>query len=179
MEEFYWSLGMRAEFVEVNSGNLARIAQLTQKTNQLNLTTRRYTESQIVDMCQDPAWRISGVRLIDNFGDNGIVGTIFMKIAAETAEIDTLLLSCRVIGRTVETAILARACDTAAMSGCKRLTGWFLPSNKNAPAADIYSEHVFIMTAQEGEGTFWELDLSNKSISMPAWISPSSGRIDV
>ena len=171
MEDFYWSLRMRTEIVDVTSATLSRIAQLTQKTNQLNTTTRRYTENDILGMSRDPAWNLFGMRIVDKFGDNGIVGAIFMKTVGEAADIDTFLLSCRVIGRTVETAMLSRACDIATRRGCRRLSGWFLPTERNAPAAKIYSDHGFTMTARTENATFWQLDLSERSIEFPAWIS--------
>jgi FkbH-like protein len=171
IEDFYWSLEMRAEIVDVNSSTLARIAQLTQKTNQLNTTTRRYTEHDILGMLRDPTWILFGIRIIDKFGDNGILGATFIKIAGEAAQIDTFLLSCRVIGRTVETAMLSRVCDIATMNNCSRLTGWFLPSKKNAPAAKIFSDHGFTIATQSENGTLWQLDLNERSVETPAWIS--------
>lgn len=171
IQDFYRSLQMRAEFVEVTPATLTRIAQLTQKTNQLNTTTRRYTENEILAMLQDATWHIFGIRIVDKFGDNGIVGALFMRIVGDSAEIDTFLLSCRVIGRTIETAMLSRACHIATVRHCGRLAGWFLPTRKNAPAAKVYSDHGFIMTDQTEVGTFWQLDLSERSIETPAWIS--------
>jgi FkbH-like protein len=171
IEDFYRSLQMRAEIVAVTTATLARIAQLTQKTNQVNTTTRRYTENEILGMLDDPAWTLFGIRIVDKFGDNGIVGAIFMKTGTEAAEIDTFLLSCRVIGRTVETMMLSRACELAAESGCRRLTGWFLPTRKNAPAAKIYSDHGFTMAVETENGTLWELYLDRQSVEKPTWIS--------
>ena len=171
IREFYQSLQMRAEIVDITPATLTRIAQLTQKTNQLNTTTRRYTENEILAMLSDATWNMFGIRLIDKFGDNGIVGAVFMRIVGDTAEIDTFLLSCRVIGRTVETAMLSQACNIAAMRHCSRLAGWFLPTKKNAPAAKVYSDHGFTMADQTEVGTFWQLDLSERSIETPAWIS--------
>jgi FkbH-like protein len=171
IEDFYRSLGMRAEFVDVTSSTLARIAQLTQKTNQLNTTTRRYSENDILGMLADPTWKLLGIRIVDNFGDNGIVGAMFIRLSGKEANIDTFLLSCRVIGRTVETAMLSRACNIAMTNNCGRLTGWFLPTRKNAPAANIYADHGFVMTTQAESGNFWQLDLREKTIETPAWIA--------
>ena len=171
MEDFYRSLEMRAEWIGVDASTLARIAQLTQKTNQLNMTTRRYTESEVRELVRDPAWNLSGIRVIDRFGDNGIVGVMFVNTAGEVAEIDTFLLSCRVIGRTVETAMLARACAIAVSGGCKQLAGWFLPTKKNAPAAGIFSGHGFVAVEQTDSGTRWQLDLAQSMIQQPEWIA--------
>jgi FkbH-like protein len=175
IEEFYRSLEMRAEIVQVNTLTLTRFARLTQKTNQLNTTTRRYSENEILGMLGNPAWNLFGVRIVDRFGDNGIVGAIFMKKVGATAEIDTFLLSCRVIGRTVETTMLAHACGIATRSNCRWLTGWFLPTRKNVPAAKIYSDHGFSLIDETENGAFWQLDLGERSIESPAWISSGTG----
>ncbi len=171
LEDFYRSLQMRAEFVAVTPATLPRISQLTQKTNQLNTTTRRYSEAEIQSLADDPAWNLFGVRIVDKFGDNGIVGVVISRTAGEILEIDTFLLSCRVIGRTVETAMLARVHDTARASGCTRIRGWFFPTKKNDPAKNIFGNHGFTATEQTESGTLWELDVNAKSISKPAWIT--------
>jgi FkbH-like protein len=170
LEEFYRSLEMKAEIVAVTPTTLARIAQLTQKTNQLNTTTRRYSESEVNAMAQDPAWSLFGVKIIDRFGDNGIVGVVFLRLEKPEVIIDTFLLSCRVIGRTVETMMLSQVCRIGIAAGCVKVTGWFLPTKKNEPAARIYSSNGFIKTRETPDGSLWELHLS-KSIQNPAWIS--------
>jgi len=170
LEEFYRSLEMKAEIVAVTPTTLARIAQLTQKTNQLNTTTRRYSESEVNAMAQDPAWSLFGVKIIDRFGDNGIVGVVFLRLEKPEVIIDTFLLSCRVIGRTVETMMLSQVCRIGIAAGCVKVTGWFLPTKKNEPAARIYSSNGFMKTRETPDGSLWELHLS-KSIQNPAWIS--------
>jgi FkbH-like protein len=170
LEEFYRSLEMKAETVAVTPTTLARIAQLTQKTNQLNTTTKRYSESEVHAMAQDPAWSLFGVKIIDRFGDNGIVGVVFLRLEKPELIIDTFLLSCRVIGRTVETMMLSHVCRIGIAAGCEKVTGWFLPTKKNEPAARIYSSHGFVKTRETPDGSLWELHLG-KSIQNPAWIS--------
>jgi FkbH-like protein len=174
IEDFYRSLEMHAELSEVTSSNLARIAQLTQKTNQLNMTTRRYTESDVIGMLQDSTWSLCGIRVVDKFGDNGIVGTMFLRTIDDTLEIDTFVLSCRVIGRTVESAMLAQACSIARARDCSRLTGWFLPTQKNKPAAGIYADHGFAIAGHTEQGTLWQFDVSKKMIETPPWIRLTS-----
>jgi FkbH-like protein len=170
LEEFYRSLEMKAEIVAVTPTTLARIAQLTQKTNQLNTTTKRYSESEVHAMAQDPAWSLFGVKIIDRFGDNGIVGVVFLRLEKPELIIDTFLLSCRVIGRTVETMMLSHVCRIGIAAGCEKVTGWFLPTKKNEPAARIYSSNGFVKTRETPDGSLWELHLG-KPIQNPAWIS--------
>ncbi len=171
LEDFYRSLEMKSEIVTVTPATLARIAQLTQKTNQLNTTTKRYTESEIQSMAQDPAWTLFAVKIIDRFGDNGIVGVVILHRVGGTLEIDTFLLSCRVIGRTVETMMLSQVCNIATEAGCAKVTGWFLPTQKNEPASQIYSSNGFAKVEERAGGSLWELRLPDQSIPKPAWIA--------
>ncbi|MGH9468909.1 MAG: HAD-IIIC family phosphatase [Terriglobia bacterium] len=172
-EQFYRSLAQEAEIAPVERATLTRIAQLTQKTNQFNLTTRRYTEQQIAQLAETPGWAVWSIRVRDRFGDNGLVGVAITQDAGEACEIDTFLLSCRVIGRTVETALLARLVEKARQRGIRRVQGWFLPTKKNAPARDFYGGHGFRLARQNGEGLLWELDLSRESVAAPEWIAVS------
>ena len=169
-EDFFRFLEQEVELDPVSDLNLARVAQLTQKTNQFNLTTRRYSEAQIAEMAKQPAWNIFSIRVRDRFGDHGIVGVAIVHDVDEQCEIDTFLLSCRVIGRTIETALLAHIAKNAADRGCKRLAGWFLPTKKNAPARDFYSQHGFQVAERNGEGSLWSLDLTQQEVPFPDWV---------
>jgi FkbH-like protein len=169
-EDFYRSLEQSAEIAPVNPQTLTRVAQLTQKTNQFNLTTRRYTEQEVEQMMASPDWRVWSLRVTDRYADNGLVGVAIARTEGEVCQIDTFLMSCRVIGRTVETALLARLAADARERGAKLLQGWFLPTKKNAPAQDFYREHGFEEAATTADGVLWKLDLLQKTIAPPAWI---------
>lgn len=169
-EDFYSFLEQEAEIAPVLPATLARIAQLTQKTNQFNLTTHRYSEQQIAGMVEELGWQVSSIRVRDRFGDHGLVGVAITHDAGEMCEIDTFLLSCRVIGRTVETVLLSHLAECAAARGCRRLSGWFLHTNKNAPAKDFYAQHGFSLQTENGEGSRWTFDLQQQSIACPEWI---------
>ena len=169
-EDFFRFLEQEAELEPVSDLTLARVAQLTQKTNQFNLTTRRYTEPQIVEMAKRPEWHIFSIRVRDRFGDHGLVGVAIAHDEGEQCEVDTFLLSCRVIGRTVETALLAHLAESAAQRGRKRLVGWFLPTKKNAPARDFYAQHGFERQETNGAGSLWMLDLKSFALRCPDWI---------
>lgn len=171
LEDFYRSLAMEAEIAPVSAQTLARTAQLTQKTNQFNTTTRRYSEQEIEALARDPNSRVVTIRVRDRFGDNGLVGVLIVRAAGETWEIDTYLLSCRVIGRTIETAILAYIAQTARQEGAKRLEGWFKPTKKNAPAKDVYAAHGFAKAVEQDGDVLWSLDLAKQDIACPEWIS--------
>jgi len=169
-EDFFRFLKQEAELEPVSDLTLARVAQLTQKTNQFNLTTRRYTETQIADMAKKPDWHIFLIKVRDRFGDHGLVGVAITHDVGEQCEVDTFLLSCRVVGRTVETALLAHLAESAAQRGRKRLEGWFLPTKKNAPARDFYEQQGFELQATSCEGSLWALDLKSSTLHCPDWI---------
>ncbi len=170
VEEFYHSLNLAVEVAPVTAQTLARVAQLTQKTNQFNLTTRRYAEQQIAAMMAQPDWRLFSLRVTDRFGDNGLVGAACLRAASDEWEIDTFLLSCRVIGRTVETAFLSFLAEQARAAGAARLSGWFLPTQKNAPARPFYAQHAFALVRETAAGAFWALDLTRTLPACPQWI---------
>ena len=148
--------------------SLPRAAQLTQKTNQFNVTTRRYTEAEIGERLRDPSW-------VDSPWRSRIVSvTTVSSVSRWPAStgpraIDTLLMSCRVIGRTVETAMLAHLCDEATARGLASLRGRFVPTPKNAPARDCFERHGFVHEAERDGGDDWCLDLSTHRVEWPTW----------
>jgi FkbH-like protein len=173
-EDFYRSLKQEAEIAPVNALTLARVAQLTQKTNQFNLTTKRYTEPQVEELARRPDWQVLAIKVRDRYADNGLVGAAITHDRGDVCEVDTFLLSCRVIGRTVETALLAYLAEAARERGLRRLDGWFLPTKKNAPARDFYREHGFRLLAEEtpegAPGQLWSLELAEKKLRCPHWV---------
>jgi FkbH-like protein len=169
-EDFYRSLDQEAEIAPLLPATLARISQLTQKTNQFNLTTRRYTEQQISEIASRPGWQVTSLRLRDRYGDHGLVGVAITHDDGDSCEIDTLLLSCRVIGRTVETAFLAYLADATRAKGITFLRGSFLPTRKNSPAKNFYPQHGFTQESNNGEGSLWILDLRKSALSCPDWV---------
>ncbi len=169
-EEFYHSLQMKAEIAEVGPETIGRVAQLIAKTNQFNLTTRRHTEQDLAQMMADARVRIFSLRLTDRFGDNGIVGVAISHLKEERCEIETFLLSCRVIGRTVETALLACVAEQARRDGARRLVGLYVPTKKNGAVSGFYGRHGFTSVAEQADRTLWFLDLAQGQILAPAWI---------
>jgi len=170
LEEFYRSLQQEVEIALVTPETLVRVAQLTQKTNQFNLTSWRYNEQQIAEMAASPEWDVYSVRVKDRFGDNGLVGVVITHDAGEVCEINTLLLSCRVIGRTVETAVLSFLVERTRARGKKQFQGWFVPTNKNTPAKEFYPAHKFHLLAEQDHGSLWSMDLDNHGFRCPEWI---------
>jgi FkbH-like protein len=170
VEDYYRDLAMELTIAPVDKANLPRAAQLTQKTNQFNVTTLRYSEADVAKRMEDARWIVATVTVKDRFGDNGIVGVVMAQEDNATLKVDTLLLSCRVIGRTVETAMLAHLCDQGRSRGLKALTARFVPTSKNAPSRDIFERHGFAKVNEDESGaTFWHLDLGAGDIAWPTW----------
>ena len=130
---------------------LGRIVQLINKTNQFNLTTRRYTEQQVLAVMADAGAFGLQIRLLDRFGDNGIIAIVIGRIdERRDCRIDTWLMSCRVLGRGVEAATLALLAEQARGLGAVRLVGEYLPSAKNAMVSGHYRKLGF--TGSEAGG---------------------------
>ncbi|MBF0339974.1 MAG: HAD family hydrolase [Magnetococcales bacterium] len=180
LESYLTSLEMVVEIALATSATLARIAQLTQKTNQFNLTTFRHSEEEIARRMEDPSWLVLSVRVTDRFGDNGVVGVMMARLSPDpaTLEVETFLLSCRVIGRTIETAMLAELCLHARRRGATRLLGRIIPTAKNLPARQLYQEHGFHRCGPtpidpSRDASLWELHLTphQGGIATPPWIT--------
>ncbi len=134
MESFLRSLDMQVSIQQLNEHNLSRIAQMTQKTNQFNLTTRRYTESDIRQQHQN-GWQTWCVSVKDKFGDNGITGCV---IVDAHNHIDTFLLSCRILGKGIELAFAKSVFSLLKSQGVGEITATYVPSSKNMQVADFY-----------------------------------------
>jgi FkbH-like protein len=140
---------LRSLQIEISVGlddrrQIARIAQLSQKTNQFTLTTRRYTEDEVARLIQAADWLVAHFSLRDIFGDSGIVGVALVhQTAPDLAELDTFLMSCRVIGRMAETAFLETILETLRRRGVTTLLADYLPTPKNGLVAGFLPEHRF------------------------------------
>jgi FkbH-like protein len=138
-EQFLASLHLRVDFFEPASKDLARVAQLTQRTNQFNFTTRRRTESEMQALALQWGFPHSGARCLaarvkDRFGDYGVVGVVITVDTGEVTEMDTFLLSCRVLGRGVEHQILAEVANLSQERGLAKIRLRWSPTAKNLPA---------------------------------------------
>ena len=173
LEEYYRSLEMRAALGPADPTLFPRIAQLTQKTNQFNLTSRRYTESEIAGLASSPAALVSWLRVRDRFSDEGIVGVLIARQLnpASAWVIDTLLLSCRVIGRHLERALVACACTILRERGARVIIGEFAPTKKNAIASRVYPDLGFTLLSESETLTRWQFPLDEQEIAVPDWIS--------
>jgi FkbH-like protein len=174
-DEFLASLGIVCAFESALVAPLSRAVQLLAKTNQFNLTTRRRSATEIEEFASTPGGQALVVRVRDRFGDAGVVGLALARIQGDSCVIDSLLLSCRVIGRGIETALVAHIAEQAIRDGAKRLLGEFIPTKKNAPCAAFYPDLGFTICAPSetlsSDSTFYELDLNKSAPTSPRWIT--------
>ena len=174
-DEFLASLEIVCTFQSALEAPLSRAVQLLAKTNQFNLTTRRHSAARVEEFASTVGGQATAIRVRDRFGDAGVVGLALTQNRAGTCYIDSLLLSCRVIGRGIETALLAHIAKHALRSGVERLVGEFIATIKNAPCASFYLDHGFseCVSSQEGESAsvFYELDLTTSVPTNPRWIT--------
>lgn len=151
LADFLSGLNMTARIGYLDTSTRQRVAQLINKTNQFNLTTRRYSEGDLDRMVRDGAI-VLWMRLSDRFGDNGLIAVaIAVPEAADDWRIDSFLMSCRVLGRQAETTLLAYLMSEIARRGGKRVIGEYLPSRKNGLVADFYASQGFEKQGEDGQ----------------------------
>lgn len=160
MGSYLRSLRMVATMGPFDAIARARVTQLINKSNQFNLTTRRYTEGEVAALEADPDVLTLQVRLQDCFGDNGIVSILIGRRQQDALFIDTWLMSCRVLGRELEWAVLNQLVVEARKTGAARLLGRFLSSGRNDMVRDHYAKLGFALVGEGDGGTDWSLDLA-------------------
>jgi len=161
-EEYLQSLHMIMTVTSFEPLGRTRIAQLISKSNQFNLTTRRYSESEIAGLEEAPEYETMQIRLEDMFGDNGMISVVICRKLNRIWEIDTWIMSCRVLGRGIEQATLRVLVDHARAANALELRGTYLPTAKNGLVRDHYAKLGFVEVDRAGtSGTTWKLVLSN------------------
>lgn len=138
VEDFLASLEMTAQVGGWSAETRARIVQLIGKTNQFNLTTRRYSEADLEAGATDPHQAIAWIRVADRFGDQGLIGVAILRVTADVGVVDTFLMSCRVMNRRVEHALMSVIADHARRLGCRELRGQYIPTAKNGMVREFY-----------------------------------------
>ena len=169
--EYLQSLAMAARIGPVRPMSLERTAQLINKSNQFNLTTRRRSAAEVSAIAADPNWLTRTVSLTDRFGDNGLIGVLLAKVEGEALLIDTWLMSCRVLKRGVETLLNNNLCRWAIGRGLKRICGEYLPTPKNDLVREHYAALGYTKMCEDGAGrTRWEMPLSTDWQPQPVFI---------
>ena len=161
LDDFLKQLDIKVKIKKSNEFLIPRISQLTLKTNQFNLTTRRYQEEEIRNLSNDTKFIVGCAQVLDKFGDNGITGVYIVNKNQKTWLIDTFLLSCRIMGRGVENAILSQILLDAKKNGIDEIQAEFIPTEKNQPAENFLSDFGF-----KKQDKLWIYKLNNE-IKLP------------
>jgi len=170
-ENFLKQLEMVAIITINDELMIPRQAQLTQRTNQFNLTTRRYNEKDIERFIKDDKYIVYNLELIDKFGSNGIVGLIIVSLDDEQAFIDTFLMSCRIIGRRVEDAFIGFVLRDLKKKGIKKVFGEYIPTKKNKLVSDVYEKLGFELIETKEDGSkLYKIEVDKKIKPMPEWV---------
>lgn len=150
-EEYLESLELKVELTRNARASVARISELSQKSNQFNLTTHRYSVAEIEQMMEGDSHAVYSLVVSDKFGNAGLTGVVVIRYEGRVATIENFFMSCRVIGRGVETCIWTSIVADAVKRGCNELSAEFIPSAKNAQVADFYDRLGIPMT-KESDG---------------------------
>lgn len=171
LESFLEGLKLEAKIEGAKKFNIPRIAQLTQRTNQFNLTTKRYQEEDIETFSTSNKHKMYTLSLRDRFGDYGLVGLMILEKENEkTWVIDTFLLSCRAMGRNAEYAFFSHVTKKIKERGASKLIGVYTPTKKNILVKNLYKKLSFTKAEESPERTVWLLDLENWKPMTPNYI---------
>jgi FkbH-like protein len=152
VEDYLRELGVQVRIGPAEPGQVLRVSQLSLRTNQFNLTTRRMQAQDVVEYAAAPGALVLAVHSADRFGDNGLVGVLFLRRVDDAVHIDNFLLSCRVFSRGIEQACLASVLDHARSTGARAVYGAYRPTAKNGVVRDLYRRYGFA-EAEQGDGT--------------------------
>jgi FkbH-like protein len=160
MDAYLASLEMIGEISNFNTLDVPRLSQLINKSNQFNLTTRRRSEADLLALMKDPASTGFSFRLADKFGDHGLISIVILKQVEKVLEIDTWLMSCRVLKRQVEDEVLNEVVRRAQARGSAIVEGLYLPTAKNEMVRDFYRRMGFALTHEDTGGRKFELSVA-------------------
>jgi FkbH-like protein len=156
LDEFIKDLNICLMVQRVDNSTIARAHQMLQKTNQFNLTTKRYTEAEVAQMANDSSFLMLIGNVKDKFGDNGFSILSIIKLKSETeAEIDSFLMSCRIMGRRIEFTFLREIEKRLENIGVRTIYANYVPSAKNSPCKDFYEEAGYGKFSEQGEFTIF------------------------
>ena len=170
IDNYLASLGLSINIFWNQEISVVRTAQMTQKTNQFNLTTKRYTESDIIRLIDDPKYEIAVFSLSDQYGDYGITGLSIINIQNSTAIIDSLLMSCRVIGRNAELTFFDQVVKKLLQKKIKTIKSDYLYSSKNKQVEYFYEKLGFICTLSNNIKKEFTLQIENYKMNNISYI---------
>jgi FkbH-like protein len=159
MDSYLRSLAMVAQVRELEAIDVPRAAQLINKSNQFNLTTRRRTEGEVEALLGAPGFAAFTVRLADRFGDHGLISVVILASAGEALEVDTWVMSCRVLKRQVEDLVTNQIVRIARARRCRRVVGRYLPTDRNGLVRDLYPDMGFSLGAETPGERAYQLEV--------------------
>ncbi|MFO1325293.1 MAG: HAD-IIIC family phosphatase [Burkholderiales bacterium] len=175
-DEYLASLGIKV-VIRCNALDAApRISELTQKSNQFNLTTRRYTQAQILELMKDPQAAVYSFSVADRFGDSGLTGVAILRLAGATASVDSFLMSCRIIGRGIEAAVFDAVVAAAGRHGASVLDAEYLPTAKNAQVEDFYDRMGMPRVDAPAPARRYRAHIDALPRAAPDWIEVTLGQ---
>jgi FkbH-like protein len=163
MGAYLISLEMTAELTGFRAVDVPRIAQLINRSNQFNVTTRRRTEAAVEALLESPAHVCFATRLADRFGDYGLISIFVGEVKGEELEVDTWLMSCRVLKRQVEEEVLNEVVRLANRKGCRTVRGVYLPTAKNKMVRNLFETLGFAVVLDEAERREFVLDVASQT----------------
>jgi FkbH-like protein len=170
--EFLASLDMRIVVSRFDPFHLPRIAQLIQRSNQFNLTTHRYSESECAALMEDSRYVPLYVKLSDRLGDHGLIGIVVLEPTPEKLWIRDWLMSCRVLARGVEQYLMNLVVEQACSLGVAQISGEYIPTAKNGMVSEFFAQFGFTRTSENNGHTVWLLDVNSyqpvKTLIRPA-----------
>ena len=153
-------------YVAVDQNN-----QVITRTNQFNLTTKRHSEQSVREWSKDPNWKIMSYSAEDRFGSYGIVGVTILKRLSDSAEIDSLLLSCRAMGKGIEDVMIAVVANQTRQMGLTNLRATYIPTKKNIPIRDFLPAKGFLQNYKSEEITKYFIELKKQNLPVPEYVT--------
>jgi FkbH-like protein len=173
VDDFIKTLKLRAIMKQADDFALPRVTSLINRTNQFNLTTKRYNEKEVQKMAKNAKdFNLYTLEVKDKFGDEGIVGVALIKKSQKIWLIDTFLMSCRVIGRKIETAFIYKVINDAVEAKIDEIQATYIPTKKNPLVKDFYKDHNFDLVEELTDGTTkWTFSKLKKPIAYPKYLT--------
>jgi FkbH-like protein len=170
-EDYLNDLDLHAEVGRPCSDDIPRISQLTQKTNQFNLTSYRYTEGDIKNFLTSNSIEVIYLRVKDRISELGLIGVAIVEYGNQQANIHGLMMSCRALGRGAEDVLMGLIFKRSQQRGCKKLIGTYIKTKKNAQVADFYEKNKFSFVEEFEDKSTWELLIEGGLKEYPAWFT--------
>jgi FkbH-like protein len=170
-EDYLRSLSLNVRLVRNEINQTSRLSELTQKTNQFNLTTQRLTKNQVEGILDEGSKDVWSCYVTDAFGESGLTGMVIVNRELAVSSIDVFLLSCRILGRGIESALLSKVCQILFDEGCTAIEASYVPSSKNAQTSTFFEKHGFEVTEASEAVVRYRLVDSTAKPTIPDWVS--------